>query len=593
MAVNDLIKVYSERKTTYQEQAKKVQSDAISISWVRVAVVLLAILFFYFGLEHTLLLWVSAILIVLYMYLVSVHEKLNDQKSLFENLSSINDSEARALKGDHTSFHDGSEFIDAQHPYIVDLDIFGKGSVFQRINRTCTEPGKERLAGMLSSPLVSAETIHERQESIRELQSKIDFRQTFQAIGLRSTEKKEDQQQLLRWLKRENIVLGKSSYRLMLTGLPVLSAITLLFWIIQGVYAPFVGIALIQWAIIGVHAKKVTLFQDFIGNKRYLLQKYATHIELLNKETFAANSLKSLTAQSHEAHKEISSLASRSRALDLRLNLFANILFNSTILYDLQCVYRLEQWRDKNKDHLKQWLDAVHEADALNSLATFAFNHPDFIFPEVTNEPVVTGEELGHPLIPSSACVVNSISLGKPAPLWIVTGANMAGKSTFLRTVGVNVVLAMTGSVVYAKSLKCPIIDVYSGMRNTDSINENQSYFFAELLRLHNIVEQLKSGKPLLILLDEILKGTNSGDKLTGSRELVGQLVDLPCIGLIATHDLALGEMEKEFPEKVSNWHFETYILNDELSFDYKLKPGVSHSKNATFLMKKMGIIPH
>ena len=334
------------------------------------------------------------------------------------------------------------------------------------------------------------------------------------------------------------------------------------------------------------------MIQNYIGDKRFLFEKYSEHFRLLRQEQFQASILQEITSLGKEAEAQLSVLSSRSRALDLRLNFFASLLLNSTMLYDLFAVYRLEQWREKNKEHLKMWLEAVQKADALIGLGALHFNYPEFIFPEITESNHLVAEKLGHPLLPASKRVDNHLDLGKDANLWIVTGANMAGKSTYLRAVGVNVVLALSGSAVCAKSMQCPLISIFTGMRNTDSINENQSYFFAELLRLHNIVEELKTGNRLLILLDEILKGTNSGDKLSGSLELMQQLSQYDCIGMVATHDIDLGVLETKLPGKIANWHFETFIKGDELSFDYTLHPGVSTSKNATFLMKKMGIIP-
>jgi DNA mismatch repair ATPase MutS len=298
-----------------------------------------------------------------------------------------------------------------------------------------------------------------------------------------------------------------------------------------------------------------------------------------------------MNAESVLAREEFDRLVARVRALDLRLNLFAGILLNSLVLYDLLCIYRLEKWRHRNRERIKSWLDTIAEADAFNSFAAYAYNHPEFTWPELTEEWRLEGELVGHPLIRKEDCVCNDIRMDGTSSLWIITGANMAGKSTFLRSVGVNVVLALTGSVVCAERFVCPVLEIHSGMRNTDSIVDHQSYFYAELYRLQGIVRRLEEKRPMLILLDEILKGTNSTDKLSGSQALVSRLVKYPCFVLIATHDVALGDMERDHPA-IRNYHFESRIEHGELHFDYLLKPGVSTSKNATFLMQKMGIIP-
>jgi DNA mismatch repair ATPase MutS len=228
----------------------------------------------------------------------------------------------------------------------------------------------------------------------------------------------------------------------------------------------------------------------------------------------------------------------------------------------------------------------------LSSLGTFAFNHPGFTFPAVGSNLVLNANALGHPLIDAGENVLNDVLIGVNGRIFIVTGANMAGKSTFLRAVGVNLVLAMSGSVVNARKMEFPIVGVRSGMRTTDSLKDHQSYFYAELNRLKSIVDELRAGTPLVLLLDEILKGTNSTDKQAGSVALVQQLLHFPCLAFLATHDLALGKLADEFPQQVCNYRFEAIIEGDKLSFDYRLKEGLAQQMNATFLMKKMGIIP-
>ncbi|HEX5171241.1 MAG TPA: hypothetical protein VFW11_18825 [Cyclobacteriaceae bacterium] len=587
----DLVSLYTDRRDIFEREARQIQQQEITTSWFRVGLMVGILLMIYVSFQVSMLWWLVLLMMIGYGYLVKRHEHLKHQLKLLQTLVMINEWEIKSQENDNTNFADGSEYIDSHHPYTFDLDIFGSGSLFQRINRTSTETGKEKLANVLANPLISKHSILSRQEAVEELKSRLDFRQKFQAVGLSSPEKKEDQGKILDWLQLPSFIYGRKSFRWMLILFPTLSMGSLLLWIISGFSAPFVVITLVQWGIIGRYAKRVTLFQNYIGNKRHLLGKFAEHFDLLNKEDLTGTITKELREEAHEAGEELLILASRSRALDLRLNLLATLLFNSTILYDLQCVYKLEQWRERNRARLEKWLQAIADTDALNSLATFAFNHPAYVTPEISEQQELSASSLGHPLISDSDCVTNDVSLQKNSSLWIVTGANMAGKSTFLRTVGVNAVLALTGSVVCAKKMICPLVEVFSGMRNTDSINENQSYFYAELLRLHSIIERLREGKPMLVLLDEILKGTNSVDKLNGSQELLKQLTKLPCLALIATHDVALSEMEKEF-EQIRNFHFETRINGDELLFDYKLYSGVSTGKNATFLMRRMGIIP-
>ena len=251
----------------------------------------------------------------------------------------------------------------------------------------------------------------------------------------------------------------------------------------------------------------------------------------------------------------------------------------------------LRNGKHYNGDQFSRWLDLVYETEVLTSIGTFAFNHPTFVFPKIDSELRIKAIDLGHPLLSIDECVPNDLHIGKEQSILIITGANMAGKSTFLRTAGVNLVLALTGAPVFAREYSCPIINLRSGMRTADSLKDHQSYFYAELDRLKSIMDELRSNKPLFILLDEILKGTNSTDKQSGSVALLKQLLPHPCLAMIATHDIVLGKLEEEFPNKVRNYCFEANIENDQLYFDYKIKAGVAQKMNATFLMKKMGII--
>jgi hypothetical protein len=587
----DLQEIYDSRCESFERQRKATEQRALVVSWVRVGLMLTAAVLIWFAFKLAIL-WIGvSITLLVYAWFVREHARLDNQRKLFEHLALINEREVRALRGDYTLFPDGAEFIDAHHPYTLDLDIFGTGSLFQRFNRTCTEQGKGRLAEMLSTPLASLSAIKERRATIAELSEKLDFRQEFQAIGMASAESTSDQQQILDWLKLPDFVYGNSRRQWMLVVLPVAALLALTYWIITGMAGPFIVIALTQWAVVGTHAKRTFQIQDYLGKKRYFLEKFAAHFELLSRQKFSSVLAQRMNAESRQAHDEFNRLVTRVRALDLRLNLFAGILLNSLVLYDLLCVYRLERWRHRNRDRMKGWFDTIAEADAFNSFAAYAYNHPDFTWPELTEEWRLEGEAVGHPLIRKEECVCNDIRMDAASSLWIITGANMAGKSTFLRSVGVNVVLALTGSVVCAERFVCPVLEIHSGMRNTDSIVDHQSYFYAELYRLQGIVQRLEENRRMLILLDEILKGTNSTDKLSGSQALVSRLVKYPCFVLIATHDVALGEMERDHPT-IRNYHFESRIEQGELRFDYLLKPGVSTSKNATFLMRKMGIIP-
>jgi hypothetical protein len=593
MIRSDLDVFYQKRKTDFEIGLDKVRSEINFVSNLRVLVAILFLITLYFAFSNFAFFFASIPLLIGFIFLISKHNRLYDQKIHLENLVKINHLEAMALKGNFSGLVAGTEYIDPHHPYTHDLDIFGEGSLFHAINRGNTINGRFLMAQRLSYPLASVEQIFLHQEATRELTSKTDFRQHFQASGMEIDEQRYDREQLLEWVRLPSFLFGSSRIKFLLIALPVLTVTAVVMAFFIAVAKPVaIALAFSQWVILGFYSKKVSEFHEYISRKKNILEKYGRLLHVFGKEKFTSEILKTLTSSADEADLKVKSLASLVSNLNARLNFLTNLAVNSLLLYDLQCVYRLEKWKQENSAHLTGWLNVISEAEVLCSLGTFAFNHPSFIYPKITSDLIINTEGLGHPLIAEEECVTNDVYIGKGQAVLIITGANMAGKSTFLRTSGVNLVLALAGAPVYAKTFSCPIINLRSGMRTADSLKDHQSYFYAELDRLKTIMDELRSDKPLLILLDEILKGTNSTDKQSGSIALVKQLLSHPCLAMIATHDIVLGDLENQFPQHIKNYHFEANIENDQLSFDYKLKPGIAQTMNATFLMKKMGIIP-
>ena len=593
MIRSDLDVFYQKRKTDFEIGLEKVRTEINFVSNLRVLVAILFLVTAYLAFSNVGLFLAAISLLIVFIFLISKHNKLYDQKIHLENLVKINHLELQALKGNVSGLLAGTEFVDPHHPYTHDLDIFGEGSLFQAINRGNTINGKLLMAQRLSYPLASAEQVYLHQEALQELTSKTDFRQHFQASGMEIDEQRYDREQLLEWVRLPSFLFGASGIKFLLTVLPILTVIAVVMAFFISVAKPVaIVLALSQWVILGFYSKRVNQFHEYISRKKNILEKYGRLLHVFGKEKFTSEILKTLTSSADEADLKVKSLSSLVSNLNARLNFLTNLVVNSLLLYDLQCVYRLEKWKQENSAHLTGWLNVISEAEVLCSLGTFAFNHPAFIFPKISPELIIKTEGLGHPLIAEQECVTNDLYIGKGQAVLIITGANMAGKSTFLRTSGVNLVLALAGGPVYAKTFSCPIINLRSGMRTADSLKDHQSYFYAELDRLKTIMDELRSDKPLLILLDEILKGTNSTDKQSGSIALVKQLLPHPCLAMIATHDIVLGDLENQFPQHIKNYHFEANIENNQLSFDYKLKPGIAQTMNATFLMKKMGIIP-
>ena len=326
-----------------------------------------------------------------------------------------------------------------------------------------------------------------------------------------------------------------------------------------------------------------------------MLSTYVRLIELTDKQSVESPLLIALKKEFENHGKKapqiLGILAKELDRLDLRNNLILYALLEGSMFWQLRQMLRIERWKEEYGAHLLQWLEALGRLDALCALGTFAFNHPEYTYPIITDEPFVFhAKDMGHPLMPRQQCVVNDADIPQRPYFLIITGANMAGKSTYLRTIGCNYILACIGAPVCCSSLRIYPARLMTSLRTSDSLANNESYFFAELKRIQQILDCLKSGEEMFIILDEILKGTNSMDKQKGSLALVKQLLQLKTNGIIATHDLLLGELKQHFPDEISNYCFEADIQNDELTFSYKLREGVAQNMNACFLMQKMGI---
>jgi DNA mismatch repair ATPase MutS len=342
--------------------------------------------------------------------------------------------------------------------------------------------------------------------------------------------------------------------------------------------------------------RKITLIQESYNKTLKMLSTYVHLIELADKQSMESPLLTSLKKEFESHGKKapliLSILAKELDRLDLRNNLILYALLEGSMFWQLRQMLRIERWKEEYGTHLLQWLEALGQLDALCALGTFAFNHEEYTYPIITDKPFVfRAKDMGHPLMHREQCVVNDVEIPQQPYFLIITGANMAGKSTYLRTIGCNYILACIGAPVCCSSLEIYPAHLMTSLRTSDSLANNESYFFAELKRLQQILDRLKSGEEMFIILDEILKGTNSMDKQKGSLALVKQLLQLKTNGIIATHDLLLGDLKQHFPDEISNYCFEADIQNNELTFSYQLREGVAQNMNACFLMQKMGIV--
>jgi DNA mismatch repair ATPase MutS len=332
-------------------------------------------------------------------------------------------------------------------------------------------------------------------------------------------------------------------------------------------------------------------FNSF-GSRTKLFQKFSDLFLLVSRRQFTSSLGKEHYENVNEASSAFMELSRLANRVDQRLNGLVGPIMNGLFLFDVWNIHAIERWRITHGNRVDSWIVALANIDMLNSLANYKFNHPAFINATITTGPsTVKAKSMGHPLLPFNESVKNDYELGLTSKAHIVTGSNMAGKSTFIRTVGLNIILALNGMPVCAQEFTCTVMSIASCIRITDSLEEHASYFRAELMRLETIVQLLKSGEPYIVLLDEILRGTNSDDKRMGTLAFFKKLKDYNCVAILATHDLVIGKLEEQFPGHFANYCFESELRGSQLHFDYKLRRGVSSSTNATFLMKSLGLI--
>lgn len=537
----------------------------------------------------------TAVILVAFFLMVKAYLKIEQKKAWFEAIKKIAGDELKALKHDFLHFADGDEFLDTNHFFSYDLDLFGKGSVFQYLNRTVTVGGKKTLAKWIKKPSLEKKQIELYQQAVKELSEQRQWRLDFLANGKLFEENEQMEQEVREWAGMELALPKPGFIKRQIKLLPVITLSGALLWIIEGSSSLFIFMMFLQLLFMFSYWKTITAYFGFFARKTELLIKYKKLICYVADHSFDSVHLQELQARLTDgkfAGKAIDQLASVVKELGYRQNVLVGFILNVTLLWDIRCVYKLWRWHLQYRDNLNVWLDVVAEFDALMSIANLAGNHPEFVFAEINDDDFVFEvSELGHPLLKAEKRICNDLEINGWGKAVVVTGANMAGKSTFLRTVGVNLILARMGAPVCATSMRISPVSLYTNMRTTDSLLKDESYFFAELKRIQGVLEKLQRGERIFVILDEMLKGTNSIDKLNGSRALVRKLVEFKSAALIATHDLKLSEMADELPDKVTNRCFEIKIENEELIFDYKLTEGVTKTMNATFLMKRMGII--
>jgi hypothetical protein len=534
--------------------------------------------------------------IVLFLYHLKLFLKYSEKKDFYDNLARINQNEVEALSGNLSPFIPGSSYTDTKHDFSFDVDLFGPSSLFQYLNRTITGYGRDILANWLSDPYRLSIDLEQRQNVVRELALKDTWRQEFMASGMKTPLENAEISGLLEWLKEKTIISSSSLKKFLLIFLPSVTMASLLLWITGIIgYSLFVIIFLCNLIYIASGLKKTNEIHNVLSRKYNFLSSMNGLLRAFENESFNSillNEIKqNIAGKEASASVSVKKLGSLIQAFDTRNNIMVAFVLNGLFLWDYQSIFRLEKWKSIYRNSFALWLEMIGHVDAFISLGNYAFNNPGFAYPLISPEGIVfSAKNLGHQLIDENERVCNNFSIGKNGTVCIISGANMAGKSTFLRTVAINYILGMSGAPVCAEEMSFLPSKIFTSMRTIDSLSNNESYFYAELRRLSLLKKMIENGEPVFFILDEILKGTNSDDKSTGSKLFLQRIIENSATGLIATHDTSLGKLESVYPT-VINKCFEIEIRGEKIIFDYKLQDGVTQKMNAVLLMKQMGIL--
>ncbi len=588
---------YQEQISLHTATLSKYNKRGIIFGWLRFITIVSAFASLWWLWTNGLfsLFFLPLFLLILFFYILS--KDVNNKEAIKNllRLLQINETEIEVLHHRFTHLPDGSLYKPGLHDYANDLDIFGRASLFQYTNRTNSEQGNKLFSEWMLNPAPPT-IILQRQEAVKELTQDVQWRQQLQSYGKETPVTISMQQKIESWLQQPTQFINEKKWDLLRYILPAVSFSFLLLHLTGIMPSAFFYALIFLQLIISLGISKKVMPAYFQLNKIAAeLSALSGSIGWIEKKEFNSILLQDIKNKYDTGEATSSAKITKLRKildmLDIRLNPLVFIPLNTFFFWDLQQIFSLEKWKLTNKKNIDDWFTALAEMECLSSMATLSFNNPEWIFPIISDgEGVFISEELGHPLIPKDKLINNSFSTEGLNQMNLITGSNMAGKSTFLRSIGVNIVLAMMGSPVCAKRLTVSPMKIMSSMRVSDNLEESTSTFYAELKKLKEIIDAVYENKKAFLLLDEILRGTNSADRHTGSKALIKQLIQHKAAGLIATHDLELAKLADEFPGSIHNYHFDVQVANDELYFDYKLKRGVCQSMNASILMKKIGI---
>ncbi|MDO3627380.1 DNA mismatch repair protein MutS [Mucilaginibacter sp. BT774] len=592
---------YQNRVNAAAEQGNKYKELLNTYSLYRLGIFALFIVSICIGVsldDFTIIMLSLVTLSLCFAWVINKQSQFEVLKNYFQNVKTVNENEIGSITTRTNIYHNGRWFVNDKHNYTSDLDIFGDGSLFQLINRAATFPGIAKLAKWLNAP-ESKNAILLRQQAVSEIGSKNNWRIDIQSHLVFSIKQQKEQiKNLLEYLK---IPIELEDQKWLAYYSKVAPYLLLSVIIVAIFYTPlryFAGLlALVNVRIVLSQTKTVKKTDLIAGKIGESLKHFVSAFKSIENEQWESAYLKTQSGRIKHTETEaisvrVEELSKLINKLNYRLNVVASFILNTFFLWDIRMVIAIENWKKNNQQSLEEAFDVIAEYEALISLASMRINYPDWCFPEIVESETYTiaAKQIAHPLIPVNQRVANDYELTDTHKIDIITGSNMAGKSTFLRTIGINIVLALSGAPVCAESMRVSVMTVLSYMRIKDSLNESTSTFKAELDRLQLLLAAVDSDAKIFFLIDEMLRGTNSVDKYLGSKAVIQQLIGKKGVGMVATHDLQIAELEKQYPDYIRNFYFDIQVKDGEMLFDYKIKHGECKTFNASLLLKQIGI---
>jgi len=597
---SQIISFYNQKIEKATLDADQLRSLSQRYSMIRLAIFILAIPALYFLIKTNMIILITSLILIGCAFVLAVIKQQESDQKLREkeSLIAINQNEVDSLSTFSNLYFNGSDYLIPGHRYTDDLDIFGEHSIFGLINRCRTYQGNQNLQNLFTQK-PTKQALLERQDAIEELSEAVEWRQDV-ATQLYPIEGLE-QVDVAEKINRQIDVDLSWATGTMLNGYR--KALPLIWLLIAGLYFYSSSIAntltsvvfLGNLALTARKTEKINEVQGRLANTSRALRSYVSVLKSIFAKSWKSPLLQRHARQFEKSSSDlpISSLSQLAKIidqLDYRLNFLVAIAANGLILWDIGVINKLSKWADSNDGKITKIFDHIGFIEAMNSLASWSFNHPKYSYPKIIDKYLdFEAIELAHPLIPSDQNIANNFAIDPKDKVVIITGSNMSGKSTLLRTIGINMILGYTGTKVAAEQMTMPILYLVTYMRIKDALEENVSTFKAELNRIEKILGILKTETDAFVLIDEMLRGTNSKDKLNGSIGITRKLLESHAYAMIATHDIKLAEMGAD-EERIANYYFDIDYKDGDLVFDYKVKEGICENFNASFLLGKLGI---